>query len=160
MVHPRVVRKIAGGEDGAGNRMKQALKVLWGDSLLLACVWIMGGFMAALRALLDGYGIPVSLTALLHAPLAALYPAMLYGMAYDRGAQLMGVPWPRRRVFLISLVLFSGSALIFSYVADVSQTKFFLFGSREIGFSFLLVVMFILIPFMLAVLHFLGLLDK
>jgi hypothetical protein len=140
--------------------MKHALKVLWGDSLLLACVWIMGGFMAALRALLDGYGIPVSLTALLHAPLAALYPAMLYGMAYDRGAQLVGVQWPRHYVFLISLVLFIGSALVFSYIVDISQIKFFLLGSREIGLTFLIVVMFLLIAAMFAVFRFLGLLDK
>jgi hypothetical protein len=66
--------------------MKQTLRVLLGEGLLLACVWIMGGFIAAFRVLLDGYSIPVSLTALLHAPLAALYPAILYGMAYDRGA--------------------------------------------------------------------------
>jgi len=140
--------------------MKQALKVLWGDSLLLACVWIMGGFMAAFRAFLDGYDISVSLTALLHAPLAALYPAILYGMAYDRGAQLMGVQWPRRRVFLASLLLFISSALIFSYVADVSQTKFFLLGSREIGFAFLLVVMFLIVTSIFAVFYFVGLLDK
>jgi hypothetical protein len=57
-------------------------------------------------------------------------------------------------------VLFIGSSLVFSYVVDVSQIKFFLLGSREIGLTFLIVVMFLIISSMFAVFRFFGLLDK
>jgi len=125
--------------------MIKASMVVFFELILLVLVWAATYIFSIASCLIKGGGLHESLFYILYSPAISGVAPIFYGQTSGRWAYINGISGESYKIISLDLILFFVSSYLFANIIYIENFKMELFGSRELGFSLSLSLIYFII---------------